>query len=146
MILPVSFFGKLSIGTGTNVAFNLTIIICVFLVGIWLLRMIIFDRRVALVPSPLNAPATALIIVLTLSLGVGNIQWIPQATAKASLSAQFGGWLLYILSICMLLLPGNLIRDIRLLRIMVLQFLILGFIFLYSHLIPGAGKFAALFL
>ncbi len=144
-ILPVSFFGKWSIGTGTNVAFNLSILLIIFLVGIWLMRMLLFEHSVRLVNSTLNPPAVSFIVILILSFIVGNIQWILQASAKASFLAQFGGWLLYFLSICTLLLPGNLIKDHRFLRIVVWEFLILGFIKIYSEQIHFTTKLINLF-
>jgi O-antigen ligase len=141
LLLPASFFGRWNISTGTNVAFNFTIVLLIFLVGIWLLKMVLFERRVTLESSPLNAPALLLLIVMTLALVAGNVRWIPQASATASFFAQLGGWLLYALSIATLLLPGNLMKDVRLIWFVVWEFLILGFIFIYTHLIPFTARF-----
>jgi O-antigen ligase len=141
-IVPASFFGKWNISTGTNVAFNITIVLILLLMGIWLLRTLVYERHLILVNSPLNQPVVFFITVLALSFVFGNILLIPQASEKASLFAQLGGWLLYFLSICSLLLPANLIKDLKILRIFVWQFLLLGSILIFTNLFPLSARFS----
>ena len=141
IVLPASFLGRWNISTGTNVAFNLTIILLLAILGIWLLRMMIFDHKITIIYSSVNLPAILFISIQILSLINGNIHWFPQVSDKASIFAQIGSLLLYMLSIFALLLPANLIKDLKLLFVIIWQFLILGFIFVAGHLIPFTSRY-----
>lgn len=140
-VIPASFFGRWNVSTGTNVAFNITIILLLGILGVWILRMMIFEHKISLASSPVNIPAILFISIQILSMINGNIHWFPQISEKASTFAQIGSLLLYALSIITLLLPVNLIRDVNLLAVIYWQFLILGFIFVASHLIPFTARY-----
>ncbi len=36
LLIPISFFARWEIGTGTNIAFNLTFLLCIAILGIWI--------------------------------------------------------------------------------------------------------------
>lgn len=139
VLIPVAFLVKWEFATGTNVSINLVIAVIVITVGIWLARMILFEHQVRLIPSRVNLPALAFIAATTLSLVAGSIRWVWQAEEAASLPAQVGGWMLYVFPILLLLLIGNLVKDISWLKAMVVIFLCMGFILIASYL-PGFPK------
>lgn len=135
-IVPVSLLARWEIGTGTKIPLNLTILLLAGLFGMWLLRMVVVERQIRLLPSRLNAPALAFILAVTVSLVAGNLPWIPAAPPGASLPAQLGGWLLYTFPMGLMLMVGNRIRDLRWLRALVWQFILFGGIVVLGELIP----------
>jgi O-antigen ligase len=142
-IIPISFFARWEIGTGTNVSFNLTIIMVMFLLGLWILQMVVLNKNVSLAPSQVNLPALIFIVAITLSTVAGNVNWNPWITEKASLPAQAGGWMLYALSIGLMLLVGNRLRELRWLQSMTWLFLGLGWLYFLTFFVPVGSIFTA---
>ncbi len=140
-LIMLSYMGAYAIKTGTNVDLNLTLIGVAALIGVWLLKMIVIDRRVRLQPTRINIPAILFILAVTISLIAGNLHWILQAAAGASFNAQIGGWSLYVLSIGLMLLTANQVRNTRWLSIIVWVFLGVGFIYIIGRFITPIGKF-----
>ena len=137
-VVPVTFLVPLTVGTGTNIALNATLLFVTFLFAVWLLRMLVLEKDLRLVPSRLNLPVILFILATTLSLLFGNSPLVLHATERASLPAQLGGWSLYVLSVGMVLLVGNAVRDIRWLRILTWTFL--GFGAGYTAIVLAYGK------
>jgi O-antigen ligase len=135
-LVPVSMLIKYEIGTGTNVSLNGSIVLAVTLIGVWLFNMIASNQHVSLVPSRINRPAIIFIIVSTLSLIAGNIQWIPQAWQSASVPAQVGGLLLLILPVGVMLLVGNQVKELKWVRIITWSFLLIGGVYVIGNIVP----------
>jgi O-antigen ligase len=106
-IIPVTFLVPITVGTGTNVSLNATILFVAFLFAVWLVRMFLFQKDVRLAATRLNTPVLLFILATTVSLAFGNTPLILLATQKASVPAQLGGWMILVFSIGMLLLGAN---------------------------------------
>ena len=133
-IIPVSFLVRFELGTGTNIPFNATFLLVTGLTGFWIVRKLIIDGAVRLPPSRVNAPALAFLVSVTLSMIAGSVNWIPWITEKASLPAQAGAWLIYVLSVTVLFIMADYVRDVHVLRVMVWFFLGIGTIYVISRI------------
>ena len=136
-LIPISFLLPWNLGTGTKVPLNGTFLLTILLIGLWIFRMAVEKREIRLVPSRVNIPALMFIFATVLSLIAGNINWIPFSPETASLSAQLGAWLLYTLSVCMLLMVGNTTYNVRWLRYLTWIYLALGGIYIIGYSIPN---------
>ena len=140
-LIAASFLVPVEFGTGTKVPLNATILLVPFLLVVWLLRMVVVEREIRLVPSRVTAPALAFALATTVSLVAGNIRW-PFFAEPANLPAQLGGWALYVFPMGLLLLVGNQIRDARSLRALTWLFLALGGLYIAGRILPGPGRFS----
>jgi O-antigen ligase len=140
-LILLSYLVGYPIKTGTNVDLNLTVFTIAGLLAVWVLKMIVIDRKIRLQPSRLNVPAIAFIMVTSISLIGGNMNWVPQAAEGATLLAQLGGWTLYVLSILLMLLAGNQISDLRWLKAIVWVFLGIGGVYLVGRAIQPIGNY-----
>lgn len=138
-LVPVSFLVPFSLGTGTQTEINLTILLTLLLLGIWMLRMLLFERRVSLVPTLVNLPALLFPVSVILSVIASDIPWLPAISARAGSFAQIGGVLMLVLPIGVLILTGNSLYHEKWLRILVWLFLGFGVLYLMSRLVPGGG-------
>ena len=89
----------------------------------------------------MNLPAVIFIMVLTVSIAVGNFAWFPQVMERASIFAQFGAYGLYAFSILLMLLVGNSLPNIRWLKRMTWLFIIFGGSYILAHIIPNVGPY-----
>jgi hypothetical protein len=64
-----------TIGTGTATPLPFGLLAIAGLTAIWLLRMVYWDKRIYLKPSPLNFPLLAFLATMMLSWIVGSILW-----------------------------------------------------------------------
>jgi O-antigen ligase len=140
-LILLSYVGRYVIKTGTNVDLNLTIMGGAFLIIVWVIKMVVVDHHLRLESSRVNTPALLFILATTLSLIAGNLHWVQQAEVGASVLAQLGGWTLYVLSIGLMLLVGNTIRDQHWLRLIVWFFLGMGAIYILGRLFPFIGVY-----
>jgi len=119
--------------------FNFAVLLLIALIGLWLLEMIVVQRKLELLPSRTVWPLLALIFVATLSFGVGQIPWFTFARA-APLDAQIGGLFIFILAPGAFLLTAHLIRELRWLEWLTWVFLALGGLFVAGWVTPGLGS------
>jgi hypothetical protein len=138
-LVPVTFLVPFGVGTGTETEINLTILLTLLLLGVWVLRMLLFERSVSLVPTPVNIPALLFLVGVVLSFFGSNIPWLPSISARASSFAQIGGVLMLVLPVGTMLLAGNRLTDEKWLHWLVGLFLGLGAPYLLSQLIPGGA-------
>ena len=132
LLAPVSILVPVAIGTGTSVPLNLALLFSLFLFFVWLARMLFIQREVRLVPSRLNRPVILFILAATVSLLIGNFPVLIKAPSQASLPAQFGGYLMFVLSLGMLLLVANNLTELRWLK--AITYFFLGFGAVYTVL------------
>ena len=127
-----------TISTGTQTSLNPAVLLPPALLGVWAIEMV---RRqdVRLVPSPVNLPLIAFVASATLSFVGGNIQWNLWASS-ASLQAQLGGWIVFVLSAGVFLLVGNQVKDIRWLKVLTGIFLGVGALYLAGRALPYASQ------
>ena len=136
LLIPLSFFAPWALGTGTNVAFNMTFLFAIAIIGIWIFK--ILTTRAASIPeaSSVNILSIIFIAATFISFLSGNIRWVINAQDQASIPAQVGGWLLYVLSIGIMLYVQAHIKDIRWLKFLTWLFIILGSLYIINFFSP----------
>lgn len=140
LVVVSSLLVPFSIGTGRQTGINSTILFVVFLIGLWFLDALTRQHPAGRVRSRTFPPLIALMVVSVLSLGFGQLNWLP--TAPASMSAQIGGLAIFILCPAAFLLAAHRLRDVRSLQWMVWIFIILGGLFVLGLLVPSLKRLA----
>lgn len=138
-LVPVTFLVPYGLGTGTQTSINMSILLVLLLLSVWMVRMLVVERHVVLVPSLANLPALLFMVIVLLSFLASSLPWIPEISDRASTFSQIGGILMLILPIGSLLLVSNLLRQEAWLRWLVWLFIGLGSLYLVGYLFPG-GK------
>lgn len=131
-----TFLIKWEIGTGTQSSINVTIIMVAGILGLWVLEMLVQERRISLYRSRVMPPIIGLCTVVLLSFLIGQLPWFAFAT-PVSLSAQLGGVMLFLLSAGAFLWVANRVIDIKWLKWMVWLFLGLGTFYIVGSLLVG---------
>jgi O-antigen ligase len=121
--------------------FNLAVLFLVFLIGLWLLGLILGERESHPVLSRTVWPLLLLLVAAILAFGVGQLPWFP-VISSAPLDAQLGGLAVFMLAAGAFLLVAHQVRDIRWLKAMTWVFLALGAVHIAGWLVPGVGGIA----
>jgi O-antigen ligase len=129
LLIPVSFFIPFQIGTGTNISLNATILFVMALLGLWIVQIIVVDRRAILPPWRITGPILAFLFVTFLSLISGKISQPYFAESGSTFQAQLGGWLLIVLPMGLLLLSANKLNNLKLVQITTWLFIGFGALF-----------------
>ena len=142
--LPVLLVGSIvfpfTIGTGTQTAINITILLIPALLGLWIADMFRHGRA-RLVPSQTTLPIVLLAISAVISFIAGDLPWDPFART-APITAQVGGLATFVLSAGVFLLVGNQVTDLRWLKLLVALFLAIGALYMIGRINPILGRFA----
>lgn len=136
LLPPISFFAPWLINTGTNVAFNLTFLISIAIIGVWIIRTITTRHQSTKQSNSIDILAVLFIISTCLSLVAGQVRWVIFAQNQASLPAQVGGWLLYVIPIGLMLYVQTHLQDLRWLKILTWLFIALGSIYIIEFYSP----------
>jgi hypothetical protein len=108
------------------------------LAALWLLDMVVRERRLTLVRSAPILPLLALIVVAVLAFANGQLLWFLFAS-PAPMTAQLAGLALFVLSAAAFLLAASRLRELRWLRYVTWLFLFFGALFFVSRVAPGLG-------
>ncbi|OGO13148.1 MAG: hypothetical protein A2Z66_02700 [Chloroflexi bacterium RBG_13_66_10] len=135
LAVVVSLLVPFSIATGTQTGINASVLLVGMLVGMWLFDMIARRREIRLVASPVVSPLLALMAASVISLGFGQLPWLP--THPASLNAQIGGLMILLLCPAAFLLVAHRLRHLRALEWMTWLFVGLGGIFIACFVFPS---------
>jgi O-antigen ligase len=100
---------------------------------VWLMDMIVREKRIRLVDSRTIRPLLIFILVSLLSFGFGQFPWYPLAQ-NAAMDAQLGGLAIFILSAGAYLMVGHLVRDLRWLRVLMWMFLAMGGVYIFGRM------------
>ena len=131
----VSLMVPFTIGTGSQTGINATILWLGLLLALWLLDMTARQRQIRLLPyRPVTASLIFGVIVIA-AFGFGQLPWF--ATRPASLNAQIGGLLIFLMSIGAFLLVAHQIKTVAELEWMVWVFLGMGFVLFAFRLFPS---------
>ncbi len=114
--------------------FNLTALLLIALIGLWLMDMFIVQRKIWFVSSRPVKPLLFLLLATVISFLFGQLRWFIQAQS-APMDAQLGGLSIFVLSIGAFLLVAQQVRDIRWLQGMTWGFLALGSLFMVLFLL-----------
>jgi hypothetical protein len=113
-------------------------ILGVFLLfGVWVVRMLVFDRRIVLARSRTMAPIIVFFLLSLISFGLGQFTYMNFAQT-APLDAQIGGLLIFLASAGVFLLTANLIKDLRWLEWLTWLFIAIGGIYVFGRFL-GIG-------
>jgi O-antigen ligase len=105
--IPTAFLISFGINTGTGTSFNAAVLLAMMTIGLWLIDSIIRQKRIHLVNSLPVKPALALMAAAILAFIFGQLPWF--LTSRASIGAQLGELLIFLLAGGMLLVTGHLI-------------------------------------
>jgi hypothetical protein len=119
---------------------NATFGLAGLLVAIWIVDMMVRQRRIQLVSSLPMLPLIIFCVVAVLAFAVGQLPYYTFA-APAPLGAQIGALSLFILSAGVFLLPAHQIRDIRWLEWMVWLFLAVAAVYIVGLLVGPIGRY-----
>ena len=142
-LIAASLLVPFAIGTGSETSINVTIMLLVMLIGLWVLDMVAYRRQIWLVESRTMRPLAFLLAVVVISFLIGLQPWFPFARQSASLAAQLGGLFLFFLSVGAFILVANQIREIRWLEWMTWVFVGLGGVFIAGWLLPFVGTISS---
>jgi O-antigen ligase len=118
---------------------NLTILGILFLTVLWLLGMIIRRGDIQFDFVAVTRPALLLIVVATLALVIGQISWY--RAQAAPMSAQIGGFMVFVTSIAGLLLVGHQIKESRWLALLTAIVIIYGSLHMVGWIVPRLGHY-----
>ena len=136
LVMPVS------IPTGTEVVLNLVTLLVPAMLGVWLL-LLIRQKSLSLVPSPVNRPLALFLAAGLLSLLLGNALWDPSVPRSASFwLVQLAQWGIFAFSAGAFWLTANLAKRLAHLQWLVVTFLVLGGGLAVLRLLPGVGSLA----
>ena len=134
ILLATAAFIPLKLPTGTGSPLVASLALAMGLLTLWVLKMMVFERRLVLKPSPANLPALAFMLVTLISLVWGNILMDPSIFVPATfLFVQIGAASVMVISPAITLLVGNLITSEKQLKIMVGIMLAVGVIGLVEN-------------
>jgi hypothetical protein len=111
---------------------NAAVGIIALMLGLWLLDILTRKRTLEIAASPVLVPVVIFLVISVLAFGMGQIPWFVFAN-QAPLTAQAGGFAIFILSAGVLLLAAHLVQEERWLQIIVWTFLGLGSIYVVGR-------------
>jgi hypothetical protein len=138
MMLSAVFL-RFRIPTGTASEIVISLALCGGILGLWVIKMLVVDKRLALRPSPTNAPLLAFMVIIFVSLGWS---WVFRDVFVHQAGSSF---VLVASAVVMALLPttsllvANLVQSTRWLQIMVWLFLAEGLVSIILSLIVDLG-------
>lgn len=117
---------------------NVAILGIASLLGLWLFDMVVFQRKIMLVPSRPIRPLLLFLLTSAFSFLIGQLTWF-FFVSPAPIGAQIGGFMIFVLSAGAFLLVAHQVRDIRWLQWMTWSFVALASLHIAGWIIPGLG-------
>ncbi len=131
--LPVlSLVVPFSISTGSYTGINISALMIILLTGVWLLGMIVQEHQVRLLPYRPMMGSLVFLVVVMVAFSFGQFNWFP--TKSAPITAQIGGVMIFVLSICAFWIYAHLLKSIRELQWITWVFFGIGFLFIYMRM------------
>ena len=138
-MLLAGFLVRFRIATGTKSEIVISLVIAAGCIALWIIRMLVMEKRLALKPAPTDVPLLAFMVTV-------GVSWAWSRAFRDPLVREVGHPLVSVAAgLVMVLLPGcfllaaNNIRDVRWLRALVWIVLIEGLIALFIDLAPRFG-------
>lgn len=119
--------------TGPSNLSAATVMIAMML-GLWIMNMFVVDKKIVFIRSPIMTPIVAFLVITILSFLIGQIPWFVFA-GQAPLTAQVGGFAIFIFSIGGLLLAAHLIKDVRWLKIITWTFIFVSAVYILARVL-----------
>jgi hypothetical protein len=101
---------------------NAATVVVALMLGLWILDMMVVKRQFTFIRSKAMLPIVVFLGISIAALGMGQIPWFVFAR-QAPLTAQLGGFAIFVFSLGATLLAAHLIKDIRWLQIIVWVFI-----------------------
>jgi O-antigen ligase len=139
LLVVAALVVPISVSTGAQSGVNISILLCIILIGLWLLDKIALKRDLRLIPEPMFIPLLLIPVVSVVSFGFGQIDWFP--LDPVPLTAQIAGLALFILTPGVVLYTAHQLRDLRSLQWSTWLFLGLGGAFIITLFIPSLEDF-----
>jgi len=132
-------FVRFRLPTGTASEIVISLLLCVGVLGLWIVHMLVVDKRLALKPAPTNFPLLAFVATVFVSLGWSRVyQDVFVYDIGSPFVAVASAAVMALLPITFLLV-ANLVQDVRWLRAMVWIFLAEGLVSLIITLAIDLG-------
>ena len=133
-MLVSGVFVRFRLPTGTSSEIVISLLLGVGLLGLWIVRMLVLDKRLALKPSPVNMPILGFMVTVFVALGWGRVYRAVFVHDIGSSFVSVASAVVMALLPATVLLVANLVQDVRWLRAMVWAFLAEGLISLVMTL------------
>ena len=140
--LLLTLLGGMSIPWTGPGGMNLTIVGLLFLIALWLFTMFIAQGDLRFAVAQVTRPALLLLAITTLALVVGQLAWY--RTPAAPLSAQLGGFTVFVTSIGALLFVGHQVKESRALAILTGSLIGYGSLHMIGWIEPHVGRYLRL--
>lgn len=101
---------------------NAATVMIALMLGLWIMDMFVVRKNFEFIHSPIMVPIITFLVISIVAFIIGQVPWFVFAR-QAPLSAQIGGFAIFIFSIGGMLLSAHLIKDVRWLKIIVWTFL-----------------------
>lgn len=134
-IVAASIAFPFTLSTGSESRIHLAVLLIPGLTAMWCGEMLL-RRRFSLHSSPVYLPLFLFMASATLSLIAGGVLW-NSFYGLAPITAQLGGWAMFVFSALMLLLAAERIGSLRWLQRLVLVFCALGVVVFLSRVLPS---------
>lgn len=135
LLLVASLIVPFAVATSSQTPLNISLVLVPVLVAVWLLDMI-RKRDLRLTSARVMLPFLALALVATLSFLAGQLPWNLFART-APLTAQAGGWAVFVFSIAVFILAANQLDNIRWLKVLTYVFFAIGGIYMVDRVASG---------
>ncbi|HEY6072610.1 MAG TPA: hypothetical protein VIV15_04255, partial [Anaerolineales bacterium] len=113
---------------------NASILSVVLLAGVWLMDMLVVKKEFTFVKSRALRPVGFFIVVVIVAFVLGQIPWFIFAN-QAPMTAQAGGFAIYLFLLLTVIMTANLLKDIRWLKAIVWTFVGLGTLYVLGRTI-----------
>ena len=133
-LIPAGMFVPFS-GPG---GFNASVLLVVLMAALWIGNMFVVRRRFEFVRSSAVRPAVMFMIVCVVAFGMGQVSWFSLAQ-QAPFDTQLGGFAIYFFSLVMMVMTGNIIKDIRWLKAIVITFVALSMVYVLGRVVEWSG-------
>jgi hypothetical protein len=115
---------------------NLPIVLVSALFGLWIMDMVVRQKKVRIVASRTLFPLVVFLIISLFAFGFGQFSWF-RFTQNAPIDAQVGGLAVFVLSIFAFILVANQVKDLRWLKAITWSFIVAGSVFVIGRAVPG---------
>jgi hypothetical protein len=127
-------FVRFRLPTGTASEIVISLLLCAGTLGLWLVHMLVVEKRLALKPAPTNFPLLAFVATVFVSLGWGRVYRDVFVHDIGSPFVSAASAVVMALLPAAFLLVANLVQDVRWLQAMVWLFLAEGLVSLIMPL------------
>ncbi len=111
---------------------NAATVVIALMLGLWVMEMFIVKRQFTFIRSQIMLPMVSFLAISVLALGMGQVPWFVFAR-QAPITAQLGGFSIFIFSIGSMLLAAHLLHDMRWLQIIVWTFIGLSSVYILGR-------------